>query len=65
MAIDFWQWHLVLFCGLDNTVDKIRRRVRLAQRAFQEVHGTATDLQRKHRDKSTSLEVASVRSCSH
>ena len=39
-----------------SAVDNSRRRVKLAQRECREVHGTATNLQRKHRDKSRLLD---------
>ena len=39
-----------------SEVDNSRRRVKVAQRAFREVHGTAPNLQRKHSDKSKLLE---------
>ena len=39
-----------------SAVDNSRRRVKVAQRAFREVHVTAPNLQRKHSDKSKLLE---------
>ena len=48
-----------------SAVDNSRHRVKVAQRAFREVHGTATNLQRKRPNKSTSVQAASVRPFSH